>query len=672
MIYPGHWHGKHFYFGLHYDLHAGKDDTDLGTRCSEPELIPMLELMNPDFVQTDCKGHAGYTSWFSEVPDASVPPNLKQDALKQWRAATRKLGLPLHCHYSGIWDRAAAAKHPEWRVVLAEGPDEAARIAEDVDMPPDEKMCPRSPYLEELLIPQMLELIDRYQVDGFWVDGDMWAVEPCYCDRCRGAFARETGIEEPPIRTTDPNWPVWWNFTRESFEAYVTRYCEAVHQHKKGVLVCSNWLQTFKHPGAPSVPTDWISGDNTPVYGLDGSRCEARFLSTRGKHWDIMLWCFYFNRWRDPSAPHCIKPVQMLQQEAAVLLSFGGSVQVYETPGGLRDGRLVPWRQKRLRKVGQFVKRRRSLCQDAETIPQVAVLHSEHHLRRTAAGRNLMWDTDVSSVQGATFSLLENHFGVDILDEWAFLPRLSEFPIVVVPEQHALSDEMVQALKDYVVGGGKLLVSGAASFDRFGESFLGVTGNELVEKTAYQVPAGDGTVPLYSDPWRLIEPTTARSIGPLGLTPLLDDRLLPHAAATINKVGKGAVAYVPGDLFRDFERNHYPLTRVFVGEIVRKLAGKLDIEVKAPICIDVALRKKGSRKIIHLVNRGSGIPNQPNDGAVDEIPTVGPVVISMRTPHEPKKVHLAFEKGALTWAYRAGKLTITVAGVHIHAAVVVE
>ena len=672
MIYRGHWHGKHFYFGLHYDLHANENDTELGTRCDESELVPMLKLMNPDFVQTDCKGHAGYTSWFSKVADASVPPKLTKDALKQWRAATNKLGLPLHCHYSGIWDRAAGAKHPEWCVVPAKDPDTDMPVSQDLKVPTNEKMCPRSPYLEELMIPQMLELIDRYEVDGFWVDGDMWAVEPCYCERCCRAFAQETGIENPPIEPTDPNWPLWWNFTRESFEAYVTRYCEAVHQHKKGVLVCSNWLQTFKHPGKPSVPTDWISGDNTPVYGLDGSRCEARFLSTRGKHWDIMLWCFYFNRWRDPSAPHCIKPVQMLQQEAAVLLSFGGSVQVYETPGGLRDGRLVPWRQERLRKVGQFVQKRRTLCQDAETIPQVAVLHSEQHLRRTISGRNLMWDADVSPVQGAVFSLLENHFGVDILDEWALLPRLSEFPVVVVPEQHAMSDEMVEALKDYVERGGKLLISGAESFDRFGESFLGVTKGKLVEKTTYHVPAGDGAVPLFSDPWRLVTPGTAKPIGQIGTTPLLDDRLLPHFAATINRVGKGAVTYLPCNLFRDFERNHYPLTRVFVGEIVRKLTGRLDISVKAPICVDVALRKKGTRKIIHLVNRASGIPNQPNDGAVDEIPTVGPIIITMKAAEEPRKVHLAFEKGEIAWNYGSGKLTITVPSVHIHAAVVVE
>jgi hypothetical protein len=628
-------------------------------------------------VQTDCKGHPGYTSWFSQVPTASVAPGIVQDALAQWRQATAKLGLPLHCHYSGIWDKAAGAKHPEWSVVGPDGRPAGAPFGADAGKATGEKMCPRSPYLEELLIPQMKELIDRYDVNGFWVDGDLWAVEPCYCGRCRAAFTEQTGLAEPPVAETDPNWAVWWNFTRESFEEYVTRYCEAVHAHKPGVLVCSNWLQTFRHPGIPRVPTDWISGDNTWVYGLDGSRCEARFLATRGKPWDIMLWGFYCSHGMGkPDSPWCMKPAQMLQQEAAVLLAFGGNVQVYENPPALRNGQLVPWRLKRLRDVGRFVRQRRALCQDSESLPQVAVLHSEHHLRATPNGRNLMWNVDVAPVQGAVFSLLECHYGVDILDEWALLARLKSFPVVVVPEQDQLSETMVFALKDYVQRGGRLLVSGARSFERFGGEFLGVSAGTLAEKRSYHVAAGDGATPVFSDPWRLVECTTAKAGSALGTTPLTDERLLPHPAAALNRVGRGSVLYVPGNLFRDFNQNRYPLTRVLIGELVRALAGRLDVEVSAPTCVDVALRRKGRRLIVHLVNRASGIPNQPNNGAIDDIPAVGPVTIRMRIRRQSPQVRLAFEKcPSLTWTFApeeaGGTLLVTVPRVHIHAALVV-
>ena len=676
-IYEGRWHGKKQYFGLHYDLHANVNDTELGVRAGPKYLVPLLETIGADFVQTDCKGHAGYTSWYSKIPNASVSPGVRKDALKGWRAATQQLGLPLHCHYSGIWDAAAGARHPEWGAIDAQGQPAGASFGSGKDEAgPPQRMCPRSGYLDELLIPQMLELIDRYGVDGFWVDGDIWAVDPCYCQRCTSAFKEASGIAHPPTDEADQNWAAWWWFTMEGFEHYVTRYCDAIHRRRPGVLLCSNWLQTFQHPGEPRVPTDWISGDNTPTFGLDKCRCEARFISTRGKPWDIMIWSFYSSHGMgDKASPWTFKPVQMIQQEAAVVAALGGSVQVYENPGGLRDGRLVPWRAKRLRQVSRFVKARRALCQDTETIPQVVVLHSEHHAR-SRPGKNLMRGVRTSPVEGATAALLELHRGVDIMDEWALLPQLDAFPVVVAPEQNRMSDEMVEALKAWVTAGGKLVLSGADAHPRFGRTFLGVRKGQMQEDQAYHVPAADGSFHAWSQTWHLTGATKASRVGRLATTPLLEDRLLPHGAAFVNHVGKGAVAYIPFDVFHFFQYNHYPLCRAFLGELMRILVGKLPIAVEAPTCVDVVLRRKGSRSLIHLINRLSGIPNQPHDGTVDEIPAAGPIQVDMQLARRPRTVRLACEKTPLQWRYRAGKrggkLVARLERVNIHAALIVE
>ncbi|MEW6755246.1 MAG: alpha-L-fucosidase [Candidatus Latescibacterota bacterium] len=663
-LYTGRWHGKKRYFGLHYDLHAGPQDTELGVRATVHYLVPVLARLGVDFVQTDCKGHPGYTSWFSRTPGASVSPGVKRDALAGWRRATRRLGLPLHCHYSGIWDGAAGEKHPSWCRADAQGKPVAGR------------MCPRSPYLTRLMLPQLRELIDRYGVDGFWIDGDMWAVEPCYCQRCRAAFVRAGGSSPPPEEPGAQGWREWFAFTLRSFEEYVARYCNAVHAHRSGVLVCSNWLQTFQHPGEPWVPTDWISGDNTWVFGLDRSRCESRFISTRGKPWDIMIWGFYAaHGMGDPASPWTMKPAQMIQQEAAVVASLGGQVQVYENPGGLRNGQLVPWRAERLRQVGRFVKARRTLCQGTRTIPQVVVLHSEAHAR-AHAGRNIRNSLDVAPVEGAAYALLECHYGVDIMDEWALEQHLDEFPAVVAPEQDDMSVGMVPRLRQYVQQGGKLLVSGAGAFERFGGAFLGVSGGTVERDAAYHVPAADGSFAARSGTWRLLGTTRAARLGQLATSPLLDERLLPHPAATLHRAGEGAVAYVPWDVFRFFAHNRYPLTRHFIREVAAALIGPLPVRVAGPTCVDAVLRQTDACRIIHLINRASGIPNLPNDGTVDEIPAVGPVEVEVDLDRKPRGVRLAFEEGPLKAKYRGGRKAGTLAArlerVQIHAALVVE
>ena len=664
------WHGDAYYFGMHYDLHANATDTDLGERADPETLIPLLQMMGPSWVQTDCKGHAGYTSWFSEVPDASVSPGTVKDAMAGWRAATRQLGIKLHCHYSGVWDSAAGEKHPEWSVLDVDGD----RVMGDYNKGwVRQAMCPRSDYDEKLLIPQMFELIDRYEVDGFWVDGEIWAVHACYCDRCTADFAAQTGIAAPPRDPADPHWFAWMQFQRDSFHAHVTRYCDAVHSHKPGVLVCSNWLQTFRHPGEPKVPTDWISGDNTWVWGMDGSRCEARFISTRGKHWDIMLWGFYkLGPMSDHTMPWTFKPVQMLQQEAAVTLAQGGAVQIYEHPPALRNGQLIPWRMQRMGEVGAFVQARQALCQDSEMLPQVAVLHSENHYYADAAVPFPNPGAATKAVEGGTFALLENHYGVDILDEWALLPRLSDFALVVAPERNKMSDAMVTALQDYVRGGGKLIVSGADAYERFGGDFLGVTSAAIEEDKAYHIAVTEGAVPLWSQTWRMVQPTTGQPFSTLGTTPLLDERLLDYPAAVINRVGQGAVAYIPYNIFAYFANAHYPMVRQFIGELTRDLVGRLPIRVQGPRAVDVVLRRKDGQTIVHFINRTSGFANQPSDGAIDEIPFVGPLTLQMDLPAAPAAVTLAFEQAGFNWDYVGGTLTATLERLHIHAAIVVH
>lgn len=675
-VYPGAWHGARRYFGLHYDLHARETDTDLGARLDADELAAALERAGVDFVQTDCKGHPGYTGWFSRVETASVSPGIRRDALEVWREATRRLGLPLHCHYSGVWDAAATRKFPKWRIKPSPAETRALAEGHNTGAPTLQRVCLRSPYLDRLLIPQFEELIDRYEVDGFWVDGDIWAVKPCYCPRCKKAWEKETG-GAPPTETTDPAWPDWMRFTRRAFHDFVARYCEAVRARRSGALVCSNWLQTFRDPGPPVTPTDWVSGDVAPTLGLDSIRCEARFISTRGKPWDIMVWGFYrMPNLKDGGGEWVYKTVDALCQEAATPVALGGAVQVYVSPKPLRDGRIPDWIIERVRKMGRFVKRRRALCQGGETVPQVAVLNSESHVWRQRAV-DLRPTVDVSPVSGAAWALLEGSYGVDILDEWALRPRLAEFPVVVAPEAHDMDAGMVDALKRYVEGGGRLLVTGGRSVDRFGAEFLGARPlGALEEEVTVYVPLEDARGPVRARTLRRLAPEGARVLGRLSETSLLEEEQLEWPAATLHRFGRGRVACIPFDVCRAFHDSRYAMTRRFIGDVVGALAGRLRIRVTAPAGVDIVLRRKGGRTLIHCVNRFSGLGMGPQAGEVDEIPFAGPVKVRMDSPRRPKRARAAFEGGRLTWEYRekknGGSFAAQLDRVRIHEAIVIE
>ena len=86
------WHADVF-FGIHYDLHANAKDTELGRELTAAHLRERLEATGPDWIQCDCKGHPGYTSWPTRV--GSTSPGVVVDALRLHRDVTRAMGIRL-------------------------------------------------------------------------------------------------------------------------------------------------------------------------------------------------------------------------------------------------------------------------------------------------------------------------------------------------------------------------------------------------------------------------------------------------------------------------------------------------------------------------------------------------------------------------------------------------
>ncbi|MBI5093145.1 MAG: alpha-L-fucosidase [Candidatus Hydrogenedentes bacterium] len=208
------WH-KNAFFGLHYDLHPNEKDTELGRETTYEGIRAELEKVKPDFVQYDCKGHPGWAGYPTKV--GSPSPGIVNDALKVWRKVTKDMGIPLSIHYSGVWDTRAIQLHSEW-----------ARIAED-GKPDPNNTDPLSDYTEKLMIPQLLEVIENYDIDGVWIDGENWASAPCYSDRCKAEFTKRTSTAEIPMKKGDPHWDEWLAFQRDLFTEHVTKVTTALH-----------------------------------------------------------------------------------------------------------------------------------------------------------------------------------------------------------------------------------------------------------------------------------------------------------------------------------------------------------------------------------------------------------------------------------------------------------
>ncbi|MEI7945926.1 MAG: alpha-amylase family protein [bacterium] len=423
------------FFGIHFDFHAGMDCTNIGARTT-PEMIEnIISLVHPDYLQVDCKGHPGLSSYPTKVGNQA--PGFVGDPLRIWREVTAKHGVSLYMHYSGVWDSRAVKDHPEWAAVGADG------------KPSTKAASVFGPYADKLLIPQLRELAGVYGVDGAWVDGECWATVPDYSPAALKAFQGATGIQDIPRKPSDPHWFEFLQFHREAFRMYLRHYITEVKKTNPNFQLCSNWAFTDHMAEPVSAPVDFLSGDYSPQDSVNSARVSARYLAWQGKPWDLMAWSFSTHPTRAQ------KSAAQLQREAAVVVALGGGFQAYFTQN--RDGSVRLNEMPVMAEVAKFCRARQVLCHRSEAVPQVALLYStEAHYRKV----NGLFPRNYGQLTTALVALLKKQYSVEVLGEHQLTGRMSQYPLVVVPEWEYLDPKFIRELTGYVKSGGNLLLIG--------------------------------------------------------------------------------------------------------------------------------------------------------------------------------------------------------------------
>lgn len=433
------------FLGIHFDFHAGAADKNIGANTT-PEMVgTILDMVHPDYIQVDCKGHPGYSSYPTEVGNPA--PGLVTDPLAVWRKVTADRGVGLYMHYSGVWDARAVELNPGWAVKDPNG------------NPSTTITSVFGPYVDKLLIPQLKELAGKYGVDGMWVDGECWATALDYGEKAVKLFKEETGLDAPRS-ANEPGWFEWKQFNREAFRKYLRHYIAAVRSEYPDFQICSNWAYTHHMSEPVSAPVDFLSGDYSPTNSVNSARVAARYLAWQGVPWDLMAWSFAGN-----GAERRQKTSVQLMREAAVTLSQGGGFQAYYTQN--RDGSLNLDKLKSMADVAVFARARQPYCHHSVSVPQVAILVSTYDYQHR---NDALFPNTTGGAAGILNCLLESQYSVDLLGEASLEPDMSRFPLIVIPECETLSEVFRDDLLEYVKAGGSLLVVGKAMTEFFSKA----------------------------------------------------------------------------------------------------------------------------------------------------------------------------------------------------------
>ncbi|MBD3184642.1 hypothetical protein GF312_20345 [Candidatus Poribacteria bacterium] len=638
---------KKAFFGLHFDLHPGKNDTQLGENITEEMIQNLLQKVKPDYVQYDCKGHAGYTGYPTKVGCAS--PGIKKDSLAIWRKVTKENGVALFIHYSGVWDSVAVEHHPEWACVNADG-----SVDKNIT-------STYGPYVDKLLIPQLKEVADTYDLDGVWVDGECWAVKPDFSDTAKKAFTEATSIDKIPTKRSEPHWMEYLEFQRENFRGYLKKYMDALHEHKPGFEITSNWMYSTLAPEVVTVPLDFISGDFSPNDSVNTARLEARYISSTEMPWDLMAWGFN----KGENCGFTIKTARQLKQEASVVLGQGGGFQIYYQP--TRAGWFDDWMVDIMAEVAQFCRERQAVSHKTKPLPQIAVLLSKNSIYDQSDRLFGPWGSLLAPVEGILHILLELHYSVEVMAEHKLMKNLNKYPVVVLPECHIITDEMKATLLDYIQKGGQLLVIGSETASLFKDS-LGVEfTSDPAEITTYV--QSDKAMSWLGGVWQSVKLQSAEVLGKR--YPTRDSRGEGEPALTLTGIGEGQIAGVYGPVGSVYNRSHYPAIRDFMSKAMKRLLPEPVVELNAPPCVDVSVRTDGKRTLIHLANT-AGMQISNKYAVIDFTPSIGPIGLNVRMEKNPQRVYMAPGNDDIDFIWENNQVKLSLPVLDIHSVVVIE
>jgi len=627
------------FFGVHFDLHASEDITNAGETLTPEMVDTFLTKVRPDFIQIDCKGHPGISSYPTKA--GNHVKGFQKDPLRLWREVTEKNKVGLYMHYSGVWDGKVATDHPDWAMVKSSGEKST------------QKMSFFSPYLDQILIPQLKELSSEYQVDGAWIDGDCWAVETDYSDKAIQAWKQKTGFSEVPRKMEDPNYQQYLEFTRSLFREYMRKYIDAIHAFDPKFQITSNWSYSSLMPEKVENNVDFLSGDVTPQNGVFRSAFEARCMAPQGKPWDLMAWGF---SWNGDKMPMSNKSTIQLKQEAAEIIAMGGGVQFYYQQN--RDLSLKPWLAGALSELGSFCRERQAYCHKAKAIPQVALLFPTLAYRQNSSSP---FSGSPEKLQATLYALLDNQLPVEVLMEHHLAGKTNQYSLIVIPECHFIESSLLNELRDYLQNGGNLLVIGAETAAIFA-SELGIKSSNTSDEKVTFISA-------------------ANRLGSVR-SPLLEVELSPDSkvisnfydvcdyrnksktiASSIRQVGKGKIAAIYFNAGSSYAKFKTPVIRDFIAETIAQLSFQQMVEVSGSHLVHMALNKLNNKKYINLINVAGEHTNQAAIG-YDQVPVLTDLSVSIKG--KPSKIILQPEKKELNITFANGKSTVLIPKLEIH------
>lgn len=199
------WYSKSFRRNL-VDMHIEDWDDSFLSEFDAQEYFDCLKKAKIQSSMIYMHSHVGLCNWDSET-GTTHKAFKNNNQVKKLYDLCHEARMDVIAYYSLIYNNSEYDKHPEWRMIDADGnPSRQDATHGFMGGGRYGLVCPNNAEYREFLIKQFKEFCGVYDFEGIFLDMTFWPLV-CHCDSCKERYRKETGGEIPTkIDWNDEKW----------------------------------------------------------------------------------------------------------------------------------------------------------------------------------------------------------------------------------------------------------------------------------------------------------------------------------------------------------------------------------------------------------------------------------------------------------------------------------
>ncbi|MCE5345854.1 MAG: beta-galactosidase trimerization domain-containing protein [Bacteroidales bacterium] len=343
-------------------------------------------------------------------------------------------------------------------------------------------ICPINPLFKDgYFFPYILDFIRNTNIDGLMIDECTFHFDNfCNCDYCKAAFTKATGLILPDDETspllknrTSKLWKAWIEWRKNAIAQWRIDFSKAAHNINPGF--CN--IQYYSEGGFMQDYASYRQGGDLAL-----SAKSMDFLGTEIMSRDV---------WDDFRYNFASRHVYNSLHE-----TYGSPVFGLVYPVGQINYAIIGWAMNNMlaqvtwsmvdytgfKKMDDYTGWKENMNNISATpFADIAIIFS----RKTRDWSPKNKDTHANEIMGISQFFTEHHIQhTFILDDALLNQDLSRFRVLLAPSMDCISEEQVAKLKQYVLNGGILYLTGESGhYTSFGEprtkwAFADVNGND--------------------------------------------------------------------------------------------------------------------------------------------------------------------------------------------------